>query len=98
MLMGFKPSPYITGCINLWGKEVVRGDQRDPMNVFCWDRVRLNLPGSPSFDPILPWVSKVCHDILDSVAIKRIAADFVTFVDDVRGAGGSLEITWQVLR
>jgi hypothetical protein len=39
----------------------------------------------------------VCHNIIDGITIKRIAANFVMFVDDIRGAGGLLEIAWQVL-
>jgi hypothetical protein len=98
MLMGFRPSPYVTGRMNLWAEEIVRGDPGDLSNVFRWDRIRLNLPGSPSFDPTLPWVSKVIVGVANGVPYERIAADFATFVDDIRAAGGSLELAWQVLR
>jgi len=99
LLMGFRPSPYTTIRQLLWGEEMVRGDQLDPKNIFRWNRIRLNLPGSPDFDPILPWVSKVFGDrIKDGKLIERIACNFATFVDDMRAAGYSLEATWQAMR
>ena len=39
--------------------EVFREARKDPTNVFHWDYVRLNLPGHDSYDPTLPWVSRV---------------------------------------
>ena len=38
----------------------------------------LNLPGSLEFDPRRSWVYKLNEDT------QRVAADFVTFVDDIR--------------
>jgi len=68
------------------------------MNIFRWEWVRLNLPGSEDFDPSLPWVSKVFWDYTEAgVPFVQIACDFVTFVDDIRVAGYSLEATWQAL-
>lgn len=99
LLMGFRPSPYTTIRQLLWGEEIVRGDRSDPKNIFRWERIRLNLPGSPVFDPILPWVSKVFTARLENGEdVERIACDFATFVDDMRAAGYSLEATWQALR
>lgn len=99
LLMGFRPSPYTTIRQLLWGEEIVRGERSDPKNIFRWERIRLNLPGSPIFDPLLPWVSKVFTDRLeDGELIERIACDFATFVDDMRAAGYSLEATWQAMR
>jgi hypothetical protein len=98
-LMGFGPSPYTSIRQNLLGEEVVRGDRHDPTNIFRWDRVRLNLPGSDKFDPCIPWVSKVVMcESADGHRCERIACDYVTFVDDVRAAGYSLEATWQAMR
>jgi len=98
LLMGFWPSPYMTIQQLLWGEEIVWGDRSEPRNIFRWDRIQLNLPGSPDFDPILPWVSKVFTDCLeDGKLIEQIACDFATFVDDMRAAGYSLKATWQVM-
>jgi len=98
MLMGFKPSPYVAIRLQMWGEEIVRGDRRDPSNVFRWDYVRLNLPTAEGYDPALPWVSKVFRDTTGLETILRLACDFVTFVDDLRAAGYSLEAVWRVLR
>lgn len=92
--MGFKPSPYNAIQSFLWEEEVIRGDRHDPNNVFCWDRVKLNLPGSTShpYDPTLPWVSKW----LDNE--ERIAPNFFLYVDDIRTNGGSKKECWLVAR
>jgi hypothetical protein len=57
--MGLKSSPYQAVQGMLVVKEVILGDRLDPDNVFQWDEIRMNLPGSPSHDPTLPWVSKI---------------------------------------
>jgi len=79
--MGLKSSPY--QCTQAMGitEEVIRGVRKDPKNIFRWDYVRLNLPGSGGYDPSLPWVSKVREED------GRIAADLFTFVDDLRPTG-----------
>jgi hypothetical protein len=40
-------------------EEVIGGDRKDPKNVFQWDTVKLNLPGSKDYDPNRPFVRKV---------------------------------------
>ncbi len=81
--MGLKSSPY--NCIQgiLFSEEVIRGDPSNPKNVFRWDEVKLNLPGSQDYKPWLPWVSRVRHS--DGL----IACDFITYVDDTRTGGNS---------
>ncbi len=83
--MGFKPSPYCVIQGMMFADEFIRGDPSDVNNVFRWDTVLLNLPGSESYEPSKPWVSK------GRLSDGKIAADFVTYVDDVRSCGG----TWQ---
>jgi hypothetical protein len=63
-------------------EEVIRGDHHNKSNVFAWDRLQLNLPGSDGYDPRLAWVSKVCSD-------GQLVADFFTYVDDIWSTGGS---------
>jgi hypothetical protein len=58
-LMGFKPLPYNAIKLMLWAEDMVRGDWLDPGNPFCLDKVVENLPGTPSYDPSMPWVYKV---------------------------------------
>jgi hypothetical protein len=55
--MGLRSLPY--QCVQAMGiaKEIIRGDPLDPNNVFWWDSVKLNLPGSDSYDPSKPWVA-----------------------------------------
>ena len=72
--------------------EVIGGDRLDPSNVFRWDYVRLNLPGSETYDPSLPWVSKVRR------SDGKIAADRTIFVDDVRPVGNTKQECQQATR
>eukprot|EP00980_Cylindrotheca_fusiformis_P026854 scaffold17689_cov87-Cylindrotheca_fusiformis.AAC.1 len=60
--MGLKSSPYQAVQAVLVAKETVLGDRTDSDNAYCWDVVRLNLPGSKEYDPTLPWVSKIRID------------------------------------
>jgi len=92
-LMGLKISPYVTIKGLLLGLEWVIGDITDKNNVFHWSRVRLNLPGDSSYDPRIPWVSKVKK-------VKGqwlLAALLVSYVDDLRVAGASEDLCWQVM-
>ena len=73
-------------------EEIIRGNRLDPTNIFRWDRVRLNLPGSPAYDPAKPWVSKI-RDINEQIVV-----DFCTFVDDARPTGPSKKEAWLAAR
>jgi hypothetical protein len=90
--MGLKSSPY--QCTQAMGvaEEVVRGDRLNATNVFRWDRVRMNLPGQATYDPSVPWVSKVRNED------EKIAADLFTFVDDLRPTGTGKKQSWQAGR
>jgi hypothetical protein len=81
--MGLKSLPCQAVQGILVAKEVILGDRTDPENVFRWDDVRMNLPGSSDHDPSLPWVSKIRIDD------GKIAADLFICVDDVRLTGNS---------
>jgi hypothetical protein len=90
--MGLRSSPF--QCVQAMGiaEEVVRGNHKDPTNVFRWDDVELNLPGSDSYEPSRPWVAK--YRIEDG----RLAADLFIFVDDLRPTGPSKEDGWLAAR
>ena len=75
-MMGLTTSPYQAVRAFLWGKELMRGDRLDPDNIFRWDKLQMNLPGSANYDPTLPWVPKV------RLSDQRIAADFFYYIDD----------------
>eukprot|EP00978_Attheya_sp_CCMP212_P001843 scaffold3811_cov53-Attheya_sp.AAC.2 len=61
---------------------------RDPNNIFRWDSVEFNLPGSKDYDPSLPWVYKV------RLSDGKIAVDVFGFVDNFRQTGNSAKEAW----
>ena len=67
----------------LWESKVVRRDRSDTDNPFRWDKIRLNLPGDPSYSPTILWMSKVWGGTQD------LDADFTTYMDDYIVAAGS---------
>ena len=93
--MGLAWSPYQAVKTLHFAEEVIRGDPKDPANVFRWDHVRLNLPGSPNYDPSLPWVSKV--KVLKDGSVE-VATDLFKFVDDLRPTGASKAECWRAGR
>ena len=94
MAMGFRPSPFAAIRMFLLAEEVVRGDRREKSNWLRWDKIRLNLPASKGYDPTLPWVSKVVL----FAGFLLLAADFITFVDDIRTGGPGREWAWRAMR
>jgi hypothetical protein len=60
----------------------------DGSNPFYWDKDILNLPGASNFDPTRPKVMK-----WDS-RNGWMACDLIVFVDDLRGSGPTVELTW----
>lgn len=78
--MGVRQSPIATTRMFAIGMESIFGNRRDPKNTFAWDHVRLNLPGSKSYEPSEPWVSK-------RTKLNEIPPDEFTFVDDIRATG-----------
>jgi len=81
--MGLRSSPYNAVQGVLFAEEIIKGDPSRADNIFRWSRARLNLPGSPDYQPHLPWVSKVRDED------GKIANDFLTYVDDTRSCGNS---------
>ena len=81
MAMGMSPSPFVTIRLFAWAMEIILGDHTDPANHFHWSEIQFNCPGSPNYDPSLPRCYK-WNDVK-----KCIAADCVTFVDDLRTIG-----------
>jgi hypothetical protein len=91
-LMGCKSSPYQACQAMSVADELVRGSPRDMKNPFRWDWVRMNLPGSENYCCSKPWVSKV------RACDMRIAADFLSFVDDVWPTGPTKKECWLAAR
>ena len=90
--MGFKISPYNAGQAMLFAEEVIRGNLLNVSNCFHFDSVQFNIPGSPNYNPQLPWVFKFRS--ID----QRIADDFFVYVDNVRATGASYDGCWQAAR
>jgi hypothetical protein len=90
--MGLRPSPFCAVQTLAWLEEVIGGDPRDPKNVFRYDKIELNLPGSESYNPSMPWVYKL------RLSDGKIAADLLIFVDDARPTGPTEEECWQATR
>jgi hypothetical protein len=81
MPMGLLSSPWGTIRLFAWGMEIIKGDRFDKSNPFHWSTVKLNCPGTESYDPSLPRVYKW------SDVYMAIAGDAKTFVDDLRSIG-----------
>jgi hypothetical protein len=90
--MGLRSSPYQAVQAMGVAEEFIRGDRMDPTNIFRWDEVVLNLPGSDDYDASKPWVYKVRSND------GRIAADLFIFVDDLRPTGPSKREAWLAAR
>mmetsp|Transcript_20485 Transcript_20485/g.29214 ORF Transcript_20485/g.29214 Transcript_20485/m.29214 type:complete len:595 (-) Transcript_20485:2495-4279(-) len=82
--MGVRFSPYQAVQGVLFAETFIKGDRHDISNIFRWDRVVLNLPGSPDYTPSKSWVYKIRADGI-------LASDFLIYVDDVRTMGHSAE-------
>jgi hypothetical protein len=52
--MGSRPSLYNAVMFSYLAVEVIRGNHLDTANPFYWDKIILNLPGSPAYDPTRP--------------------------------------------
>lgn len=72
----------------LWAKEVIRGNRRDPDNIFRWDVVHLNLPFTPGYNPSKSWITKI------RLSNGLVACDSIIFVDDIRTTGNSKWESW----
>lgn len=86
--MGLRPSPYNSVQGALIAKYAVMGDFADPTNPFGWERIRLNLPGSPDYDATLPWIMKLRQD-------GRQASGLSQYIDDLRVSAATKDLAWQ---
>ncbi|KAL7565118.1 hypothetical protein ACA910_005125 [Epithemia clementina (nom. ined.)] len=87
--MGQSPSPFVTVQQTRRLKQITMGDPNNPLNVFGWTRIHLNLPGSAAYHPGEPWITKRRSN-------GRIAADTQDYVDDLRGTALMRVEAWQV--
>ncbi|KAL7563669.1 hypothetical protein ACA910_013402 [Epithemia clementina (nom. ined.)] len=87
--MGQTLSPYATIQQTHRLKRLILGDLIDQNNVFSWDWVRLNLPGTWTYQPGVAWITKVRTS-------GQVAADAHDYVDDLRGTPPTHKEAWQV--
>jgi hypothetical protein len=87
LLMGFKPSPYLTTRSMRRIDPFLKGNMDDPENVFRWATVILNLPGDEKYNPAKPRVYKVRKE-------GGMAGDLFTYIDDLRPTCPSEEECW----
>ncbi|KAL7559218.1 hypothetical protein ACA910_013109 [Epithemia clementina (nom. ined.)] len=86
--MGLSPSPYQATQLGQRMKVLALGDCHDLLNVFRWDKVVMNLPGSAHYQPHKPWILKTRRD-------GTIAADVHPYVDDMRETAPTEESAWE---
>ena len=89
---GLTSSPELAAKFYYLAKEYVRGDHTAMNNPLRWDSVTLNLIGSENYNPSLANVFK--WDKTD----RRPAGDIISYVDDLRAIGFSLEQAWKIAR
>jgi hypothetical protein len=93
LVFGWQSSPYLALCMHVRGLELAKGEPSDQSSTFQWDHVDLNLPGSASYSPAMPWIWKIRTD-------GSPAVDMVAFFDDGRVFGPTRPLVslglWQV--
>lgn len=87
--MGFVSSPYTAVQGTLMAEEIFRGDLSESKNIFRWDHVVLNLPGSQNYKPSDPWVYKARMN--PERGFLMVVNDLKINVDDVRTIRSSYE-------
>ncbi len=85
--MGLRTSPYQAVQGILRAQEVIMGDRKCERNVFRWENVEFNLPGTSGYVPGRPWVCKIRSD-------GTIAADLFIYVDDLRITAPTEQDCW----
>lgn len=88
LAMGLRSSPYSAVQGMMIAREVILGNKDEEANVFRWDSVRLNLPGSETYTPSQAWCTKIRKD-------GTVAADVFIYVDDIRCSAPTQEEAWK---
>jgi len=85
LVFSWQSSPYFALRMHARCIKLVKRDPKDPTSAFCYEQVKLNLPGMESYDPALPRVHRIRHDGLT-------ATDVLNFLDDIGPYGPNREI------
>lgn len=91
-LMGLRSSPFICTQTFAWGEALICGDRKARDNPLRWDRVVMNLPGSETYNPTMPWVYRWDDEK------ATLAAFFGTYIDDIRSGGQTEQACWKASR
>jgi hypothetical protein len=86
--MGLRDSPYRSIQLMIIAKHIAYGNHQDRDNPFHWEEIILNLPGSWSYDPTLPWVFKVRYD-------GHLSCEVYVYVDDGKVTGWCKVACWK---
>lgn len=86
LVFGWQTSPYFALRMLARAMEIAKGAPSDVGNPFGWDKVALNLPGCPGYNPGKPRVQKLTSD-------GSLATELVIYFDDGRVSGASYDIT-----
>jgi hypothetical protein len=84
LVFGWQSSPYLALRMFSRALDYAKGAPEKTNNLFSWNRVVLNLPGSDGYDPSLPRIRKLQET-------GETADDVVTFYDDGRVFAASEE-------
>jgi hypothetical protein len=84
-------SPYHSLQWQVRLKLEVYGDRRLRTNLFHWEKVIFNLPGSKGYRADLPWVMKIRGD-------GDLAVEVFVYVDDGRAIEPTKFLMWQAAR
>jgi hypothetical protein len=87
---GGRGSPYCAGVGQLRILELCKGHPQDPKSRFGWERVHLNLPTMPNWDPSLPRVLLLRSD-------QEMASQEADYVDDIHPVSRGVDETNAVL-
>ena len=85
--MGMWDLPYRSIQLMIIAKVLAYGDHTDRQNPFHLEEIVLNLPGSSSYDPTLPWVFKVRYD-------GHLRCEIYVYVDDRKVTGWCKAACW----
>ena len=86
--MGLRTSPYNSVQGALRAKHIIIGNPKEVNNLFAWDHIKLNVPGSKEYDPRLLWVMKVRKD-------GNLASGVSQYIDNLRTTASTKDLVWE---
>ena len=90
-LMELANSPCRSLQLLMKAKFIAYGNRLNKKNLFQWEVAKLNLPGSETYDPKLPWVTKVRTD-------GNLGCEVYIYVDSGQIVGHTEFTCWEVAK